>query len=171
MAQAAGVLIALGGLPGTGKSSIARELAVRHGAVHLRIDTIEQALRRAGLAVGPAGYVVAYALAEDNLRLGRMVIADSVNPLAVTREAWRASAYRAGARVVEVEVCCTDVAEHRHRIESRLPDIDGHVLPTWQDVVDRRYEPWTDEHIIIDTARLALDACVKMLDQPLRTVM
>ncbi len=39
------MLIALGGLPGTGKTTIARELARQLGAVHLRIDSIEQALR------------------------------------------------------------------------------------------------------------------------------
>jgi len=73
--SATGVLVALAGLPVTGKTSIARELARRRGAMHLRIDTIEQALTRVvGIMgkIGPEGYFVAYALAEDNLRLGRM---------------------------------------------------------------------------------------------------
>lgn len=34
------------------------------------------------------GYCVAYALAEENVRLGRSVVADSVNPLNLTRDAW-----------------------------------------------------------------------------------
>jgi predicted kinase len=172
MPHMAGVLIALGGLPGTGKSSIARELASRYNAMHLRIDTIEQALIRAGLVtgdIGPAGYSVAYAVAEDNLRLGRMVIADSVNPLAVTREAWRAAARHAGASIIEVEVCCSDMTEHRRRIETRTADIDGHTLPTWHDVQKRHYEPWSGERIVIDTAELPVDACVQMLEQPLHT--
>ena len=38
----------LRGLPGVGRTAIARELARTIGAVHLRIDSIEQALRRAG---------------------------------------------------------------------------------------------------------------------------
>ncbi|WP_119024667.1 MULTISPECIES: AAA family ATPase [Burkholderiaceae] len=38
------MLIALGGLPGTGKTSIARKLSRELCAVHLRIDSIEQAL-------------------------------------------------------------------------------------------------------------------------------
>ena len=37
------VLIAFGGLPGTGKSTIARALSARTGAVFLRIDEIEAA--------------------------------------------------------------------------------------------------------------------------------
>ncbi|MFE5683837.1 AAA family ATPase [Streptomyces sp. NPDC056512] len=49
------MLIVIGGLPGTGKSTLARLLAARIGAVHLRIDTIEQAIVRSGLAKRPLG--------------------------------------------------------------------------------------------------------------------
>jgi predicted kinase len=85
------VLIIFGGLPGAGKTTIARELARQIGAMHLRIDSIEQAIRSSvrGLpSLDEAGYRVAYAIAEDNLRIGRTVVADSVNPLSITRDAW-----------------------------------------------------------------------------------
>ena len=39
------MLIIFGGLPATGKTMIARELARQIGAVYLRIDSIEQAMR------------------------------------------------------------------------------------------------------------------------------
>ena len=71
-----------------GKTAIAASLARETGAVHLRIDSIEQAMRNSGVTVsGPEGYEVAYAIAEDNLGLGRTVVADSVNPIEVTRAA------------------------------------------------------------------------------------
>jgi len=72
------LLIVIGGLPGTGKTSLARGLARALDAVHLRIDTIEQALRSASMdsdALSTAGYVVAYGVAGDNLALGRTVVA------------------------------------------------------------------------------------------------
>ena len=85
------MLIILGGLPGSGKTTLARGLAARIGAVHVKVDTIEQAIRNSGIGdVGPAGYVVAYAVAADNLAAGRVVVADSVNAIEISRKAWRA---------------------------------------------------------------------------------
>ncbi|MEU3982897.1 AAA family ATPase [Streptomyces sp. NPDC026672] len=149
------MLIVMGDLPGTGKTTLARLLAARIGAVHPRVDTIEQAIVSSGMArhpVGPMGYAVGYALAEEHLRQGLTVIAESVNPLRVTRDAWRDTAVGTSARVIEVEVVCSDPAEHRRRVTSRSTDIPGLPLPDWQQVVDREYEPWDRARVVVDTA-------------------
>jgi predicted kinase len=146
-------LYSFAGLPGTGKSTLARGLAAERRCVYLRIDTIEQTLRDAGLPMrGPEGYVTAYAIAADNLSLGRDVVADSVNPLRVTRDAWRDVAERCGSGFAEIEVICSDPAEHRSRVETRSSDIPHLRLPTWSEVVAREYEAWNRAHIVIDTS-------------------
>lgn len=148
-------LIVLAGLPGVGKTTLARALAKRLGAVHLRIDTIEQAL---GGELTDEGYRVAYGVAEDNLRLGLDVVADSVNPIALTRQAWRAAAARAGAELVELEVVCGDPGEHRRRVETRQADIAGHRLPTWREVVERDYQAFDPPIPCLDTATADAEA-------------
>ena len=149
------MLIVFAGLPGTGKSTLANELAHIIGATYLRIDSIEQAIAGSTLGSHPieeAGYVVGYALAEDNLRNGATVIADSVNPIDLSRTGWLEVAGRAGRDCIEVEVICSDPAEHRKRVETRTADISGLKLPTWQEVLDREYHPWNRDRVVIDTA-------------------
>ena len=162
------VLVVMSGLPGTGKSTLARALASASGAVHLRIDVIEQAIVRSGLAaqpLGPVGYEVGYALAEDMLRQGHPVIADSVNPLPVTRDAWREVAAKSGVGWVDVEVVCSDPAEYRARVAGRTSDIPDLRLPTWAQVQDRDYQPWDRDRIVVDTAQQDVARAVSELQR------
>jgi predicted kinase len=154
------VLLIFSGLPGAGKTTLARWLARDLRAVHLRIDTVEHALHVAGVALATMddkSYRVAYALAEDNLKLGLTVIADSVNPDAITRDAWRAVAGRANVRALDVEIVCSDLAEHRRRVESRTSDIEGFTVPTWREVVAREYDAWERVDVRVDTAGRSID--------------
>ena len=165
------MIIILSGLPGVGKTAIARDLASQIGAVHLRIDSIEQAMWRSqavSTSLDDAGYRVAYAVAEDNLRLGLTVIADSVNPIQLTRDAWIDVSAHAGVPAIEIEVMCSDVDEHRRRVESRVSDIPGHRLPTWDEVMSREYVPWNREHIVLDTAANSLNENVEMVRKAIR---
>lgn len=172
------MLIVFAGLPGTGKSTLSRGLARGLGAVHLRIDSIEQAIARARAAdpantsasasagpIGAEGYAAAYAIAEDNLRLGLTVVADCVNPLGITRDSWRDIGTRVGVPVIEIETLCSDLIKHQRRIESRQADIPGHTLPTWQAVLAREYEPWSRERVVIDTARLTVAQALSTLTE------
>lgn len=166
------MLIVLGGLPGTGKTTVAREIVALLPATFLRIDTIEQSLRASGVLagdVGPAGYVVAYALARSNLALGQRVVADCVNPLPVTREAWRAVAAEAAVRILEVEIVCADAAEHRRRVEQRAVDVPGLVPPTWASVQQHEYLPWSTQRLVIDTALMSAAVAAQAIVARLRT--
>ena len=157
MMSHAPALIVFGGLPGTGKTTVSRELTRRLGATYLRIDAIEQTLRAAGHMVDAIGYVLANALAAENLELGRVVVADCVNPVLASRVAWRQTASRKSACLIEIEVICSDVFLHRQRMETRISDICDLKLPTWDEVVNREYELWDREHLVLDTAVSELD--------------
>jgi predicted kinase len=157
------MLVILSGLPGVGKTTIARELARAAGGVHLRIDSIEVALRETVERLYDESYRVGYAVAEDNVRVGRLVIADSVNPWPLTRAAWQAVATRAGVASLDVEIVCSDTTEHRRRVEVRHAQLASLGAPSWQDVVDRDYRPWDDRPLVIDTARLAVEDCVRAI--------
>ncbi len=149
------VLVVVGGLPATGKSTVCSQLARARRTPWVRVDRIEDAIVRATALrhpVGVVGYAVAYALAAEQLRHGIDVIAECVNPLSVTRDAWRQVASGAASRVVEVEMICSDPAQHRRRAESRTVDIAGHRLPTWEQIVTREYEPWHRDHLVIDSS-------------------
>lgn len=166
------MLIIFGGLPGSGKTTVAQALARQIEALYLRVDTIEQAIRASaplagGQDVGPSGYVTLYRLATDNLRFGRTVIADSVNPLEITRNAFRKAATDADSKFIEVEIVCTDTATHRYRVETRQPTIEGLTPPTWVAIEALRYEEW-DSDLRLDTSYLAVEESVAKIINLLR---
>ena len=164
------MLIVFSGLPGTGKTTIAKGLAAKIGALYLRIDTIEQAIRNSGALaqdVGRSGYMVANALALGNLTLGLTVIVDGVNPVMESRIAWSEVASTAGVELVNIEVICSDKNEHQRRVETRPGDVPGLTPPSWQSVLDHEYEAWADAPFSIDTALMSPVQAVSIVTQHL----
>jgi predicted kinase len=164
------MLIVFSGLPGTGKTTLARELAASRSATYLRIDAIEQAIRDAQVLagdIGPAAYCVALALAESNLAIGRIVIADCVNPVAESRTAWRTTAHRAKSSLFDIEVICSDLMEHQRRVEARASDIPGLNPPTWLSVQQHEYEQWLTKRLVVDTAVLSPAEALSLIESHL----
>jgi len=156
------MLVVFGGLPGTGKTTIARQVARRMSALYVRIDTIEQAIRKTRRVreIGIEGYAVAMSLTRENLAVGQTVIADAVNPVPEARQAWRELAVDTTVPLLEIEIVCSDAGEHRRRIEARISDIEGLTPPSWDDVITHHYAAWNEAHWLIDTGVLSPDAAV-----------
>jgi predicted kinase len=147
------MLVVFSGRPASGKTTIARLLARRLEAVYLRIDTMDAPLQAAfGRDIEDLSYRLAYGVAADNLALERTVVADRVNDVNITRDAWRDAAQRAGSSFGEVEIVCSDAQEHRRRVETRIADVPGLILPSWQEIDALTPDPWLRDHIVIDTA-------------------
>jgi predicted kinase len=159
------LLLVFAGLPGTGKTTLARWVSRLRPAAYLRVDAAETALLRVGVGVGASGYAVVHELAISNLTLGHDVVVDAVNPVPVARAGWRDAAGRGGADLVLVETTVPDPAEHRRRVEQRAPDLPGHVLPTWQQVQAAGWVPWEESRdgrrILLDTTEFEA-ACTRL---------
>lgn len=158
------MLIVVCGLPATGKTTLSQLLADGLNAVHVRIDTIEQAIVRSGAAsrpLGPVGYAVAHALAADHVRQGLDVVAECVNPVAASRDGWLGLAADLDVPFAEVEVVCSDPAEHRRRAIERTVDIPGLPLPSWPEIEGLAYEIWPRDHIVVDTAHRTVEECLR----------
>jgi predicted kinase len=132
-------------------------LAAELKAAHLRMDAIETAVIRSGLAappLGAVGYFVAHEVAASCLLAGAPVVVDAVSPVAEARAGWIALAASASVALRVIEVVVTDPVEHRRRVESRESDLDGLLVPTWEQVTSLAYEPWDEER---DGPRLLVD--------------
>ena len=74
------------------------------------------------------------------------------------------------SEILEIEVVCSDIMEHRRRVETRSVDVPGLVLPSWQDVIERDYEPWNRSRIVLDTAGYTIEDTLKQLRMKLRDI-
>jgi predicted kinase len=148
-------LVVFAGLPGVGKSTLSLEVARRTGAIWLRVDVVEAALIKSGFTrsfeSGLAAYVVARDLAGEHLRIGRTVVVDAVNGVEPARAMWRSLAAECGSALFFFEAFCSDLQEHRRRVESRGAPTPPLPVPAWDEVVRREYEPWTDPVTRVDT--------------------
>ena len=150
------MLVLIGGLPGVGKTTVAREVARRTRGAHVRIDALEAGLVDLGLApqgqVGAAGYGLSLTVADTLLAGGATVLVDAVFPVAESRAPWTALAERHGVPARWVRLVCGDAAEHRRRVEQRRSDLPGLVYPDWAAVAAREVDGWTEPHSVVDTA-------------------
>ena len=146
------MLVQLSGVPGTGKSTLARGLARDPGLVVLDTDTIKSALVGTGVAfeaAGPATYAAVLALAADLLAQGRRVAVDSPCRYPELLASGQAVAGAAGVPYRLVELWADDPAALLPRLAARdgrpsqvPPDIPAATLADWQRQLVRPEDGW-----------------------------
>jgi hypothetical protein len=151
------ILVIVGGLPGTGKSTLAQSLGHELGAPVLNRDVIEASLRRSGLdgvdrSRRPANDLLA-TLAGDILGQDRSVIVDSVFGEPDRLDELGRIATGRSATCRSIECVCGDLVVHRSRIEGRVRAIPGWAELTWGEVESTRsrYPTRHDERLVLDS--------------------
>lgn len=149
-------LIVMSGLPGSGKSTIAEKIAGQLMIPLFSVDPIESAIIKSGIEksfeTGLAAYLVAEALADEQLQLGNSVIIDAVNAEEEGKDVWRGLAKRHSLKPVIVNVVIEDVELHKQRLESRVRNLHGFSEITWDKVEARKkvFTSWREPVIQLD---------------------
>ena len=151
------MLVAMAGLPGSGKSTIAEILAGRLGATVISVDPIEASILRAGIEsdqpTGLAAYLVAETMAEQVLISGHSVVVYAVNAVEPARLQWRDLAERCDVKLRVVETVCSDPELHEERLSKRSPLVAAYAVEQSTD----EYDEWRGAcgalpRITLDTA-------------------
>jgi hypothetical protein len=114
--------VQMSGVPGTGKTSIARPLAAALGAVVIDHDITKTALLEAGIpweSAGPGSYTVLGALAADLLAQGHSVVFDSPCAYDIVLERGQKQAASAAAIYRYIECVVEDLKDLDRRLRDR----------------------------------------------------
>lgn len=169
------VLVMLCGLPGTGKSTLARELAPRLPAVVVESDQVRRRL------YNPPSYSpeesqqvhrVCHILMGWFLNHYYHVIYDATNLYEHHRQLVVRLAARNAARLIVVEVTAVDEAIRQRLVPRRQYDLaadppEGYSDADWEVYLRmrRRAEPIQHEHISLDTSNMDVEQAVRSVLQ------
>jgi len=151
-------LVVFAGLPGTGKSTLARVAGDLLRCPVYSKDEVHATLLRSGLSYERAGWMAHHLitmLAQNQLRTRQSAVLDSVTAHQQMRDDWFSLAAREQAVFCGVECVCSDADLHRERLTGRGATIPGWRAIHWEDVAEvaGRYEAWTGEHLVLDAAQ------------------
>lgn len=168
------LVIQMHGEPGSGKSTVARAIGARIGAVVLDKDVIKAALLRVGIAEKEAAsgaYEVFFAQARALVDAGQSVVLDNPVYWPSVEQRWLEISDAAGSPRILIECACPDDSELERRLSTRAalesqPRV--RLNPNrYPGIAETQFEP----RLILDTTRpldetisaatAYIDACVR----------
>ncbi|MEX2225769.1 MAG: ATP-binding protein [Dehalococcoidia bacterium] len=150
------IVVQMHGEPGSGKSTVAKEIGARLGAVVLDKDVVKAAIMTAtgydNAAAGPPAYDVYWAMARSIAHQGHSLVFDNPAYWPLVQQRSRQVADEAGANYVMVECVCSDRGVLVERLAVRDALISQPREPYRFDLAERIVEP-SCERLVLDTLR------------------
>jgi predicted kinase len=147
-------MIVIGGVPGTGKSTLANALSKDMNIPVFSKDELEAAVVRKGLGSSKnmhgVGYEILASLATKQIENGNNCIFDFIASRNRVEELW--------PQLLEydikyIECVCTMEDVHKDRIQSRNRNIKGWYELTWEEVLNIKsnYQSLKPERLVLDS--------------------
>lgn len=153
-------LILLSGLPGSGKTTLARMVARRLQIPLFGKDRMQSALRTHNLAERESvhGYHLMFDQADEQLSLGVSVVLEAVFPKKHFRDVAHEIAHSNKADFCTIYIHCSDDAVWKERMKNRMLYVPNWTPVGWEEVERLRtyFEPWESQStLFIDSLRSA----------------
>ena len=147
-------LIIIGGIPGTGKSTLAKALSRELKVPVFSKDELEASIVRAGLSEAKdmrgVGYEIMATLARNQIETGNSAIFDFIASSNRVINLWPDLLFES---YIYIECICSDEKIHKDRIEERIRPIEGWYELCWDDVVNikRVYRVLRTDRLVLDS--------------------
>lgn len=159
-------IVLIGGIPGTGKTTLSKEISNCLGIPYFNKDLLESALIEKNSCspqeLNGVGYVLMERIALSELKFGRSVILDCVASSKRVHEHWTSFKTK---DIRYIECVCSDRELHKSRLESRERNIPSWYELTWSDIENILigYEPCFEERLCIDSIKPLKENIKKVL--------